>query len=231
MDHHGVPAPAQAPGHRLEEPVAVPGLLLRRLHGLLHLLHHLHSLGHSLSLLHGSGGLGGGGLLLEDGLLDLHGLGGAGLLGGRGLGHHGVPVLLGAVLGGQGGALVAAVAIGWGVVDHRVVDHRVVDHRVVDHRVVDHGVVDHRGGSVGGGDGGNPDHRGDHGGNLHYRGGGGGDFDHGGGGVAGRRGVRVDRRALVGDGGVVPLGSGRVGDDLHPAVRQVHPVLPPGVGA
>ena len=186
--------------------------------------------------------------LLKNFLLDLDGLGGASLLLNRQhLGlvscHHSVAVFLWAVGLVDRGALVARGGIGGGVHHRGVVGHSVVDHRsmvdqrgMVDNRGMmdDRGVVDDRGvgaGSrgIGRGNGG----RGHNSGNLDNwsRGNNRGNPNHRG--SVGGRGSLVSRGgllgedclALVGDGRVVALGPGSVGDDLDSAVGKVDTVF------
>lgn len=197
--------------------------------------------------------------LLKDLLLNLNCLGGTSLLLNRQhfrllRGHHGVAVFLWAVGWVHRRGMVAGGGIGGGV-DHRgvhdrsVVDQRssMVDNRgMVDHRsmVDNRGVVDNRSRGIGrgnwgrghsrgdldnwsrGNNRGNPNHRGRSSDNGSSR-----NLDKRGRFVARGRLLREDCFALVGDGCVVALGSGSVGDDLDSAVGKVDAVLAASVGS
>merc|ERR550525_211944 len=223
----------------LEEPIPVAtsigrcNLGLLNLDGLLHLLHNL--LNGGLSSLDGLRCLGRS-WLLKNCLLNLNCLGSTSLLLSRGgglllLGHHGVAVLLGAVGRVHWRCTVAGGGVG-GSVDHR----GMMDKRCV----VDNGcVVNDRGRGIGRGNGGgNLDNwsRGNDRRNLNHRGRSNNN----------RGSCNLDQRSslvsrcrfrwvlclsLVGDGCVVSLRPGGVGDDLDAAVGKVDAIFSAGVGS
>merc|ERR550517_2268002 len=236
----------------LEEPIPVAtsirrcNLGLLNLDGLLHLLHNL--LNRGLGSLDGLRCLGRS-WLLKNCLLNLNSRGGGGLLFSRGgglllLGHHGVAVLLGAVGRVHWRCTVAGGGVG-GSVHHRgVVDQgcSMVDNRgMMDNRcVVDNGsVVNDRGRGISRGNGGgNLDNwsRGNNRCNLNHRGRSNNN----------RGSCNLDQRSslvsrcrlrwvlclsLVGDGCVVALRPGGVGDDLDAAVGKVDAIFSAGVGS
>merc|ERR550532_3324679 len=214
----------------LEEAIPVASIwrcnLCGLLCGLLNLLNNL--LNGSLGSLNNRLGCLGRCGLLKNFLLDLDGLGGASLLLNRQhLGllslHHSVAVFLRAVCCVDRGGVITGGGIGGGVHYGSVVDQRgmvdngsMVDNGgMVDQRgMVDNGgMVDNR--SRGGS--GNLDNwsRGNNRGNPNHRGR--CNLDQRGSLVSSSRQVGVDSLALVGDGRVVALGPGSVGDDLDSA--------------
>merc|ERR550525_769571 len=224
----------------LEEPIPVAtsigrcNLGLLNLDGLLHLFHNLLNWG--LGSLDGLRCLGRS-WLLKNCLLNLNCLGSTSLLLSRGgglllLGHHGVAVLLGAVRRVHWRGTVAGGGVG-GSVHHR----GVADQRC---SVVDNGgVVNDRGRGIGRGNGGgNLDNwsRGSNRRNLNHRGRSNNN----------RGSCNLDERSslvsrcrlrwvlclsLVGDGSVVSLRPGSVGDDLDTAVGKVDAIFSAGVGS
>merc|ERR550532_1174790 len=210
----------------LEEAIPVASIwrcnLCGLLCGLLNLLNNL--LDGSLGSLNNRLGCLGRCGLLKNFLLDLDGLGGASLLLNRQhLGllslHHSVAVFLGAVCCVHRGALITGGGIGGGVHHRSMVDQR---------GMVDNGgMVDNRSRGIGRGNGGSGDldnwSRGNNRGNPNHRGR--CNLDQRGSLVSSSRQVGVDSLALVGDGRVVALGPGSVGDDLDSAVGKVDTVL------